>query len=265
MRPSRVLTKLRAGEVALCFKLNLSDDRAVVIAAMAGFDCLWTCMEHVPNDWSVIERQTMAAKAYEVDIMVRVSRGSYSDYIRPLEMDASGIMVPHIMNLEDAKNVVRMTRFHPVGRRPVDGGNADGAYCNIELTEYFRQANAQRFVCLQIEDPEPLADMEAIAALEGVDMLFFGPGDFSQGIGFPGQWDHPRITETRKRVAEVCRAKGKFAGTVGSLANCKELIQMGYQFISIGADVLGLSQYCQNIVTEFGKLPGHAAKSIYGQ
>ena len=159
MRPSRVLGKLRAGEVAVVTKLNLADARATEIAAMAGFDGVWTDMEHVPNTWDAVEKQVLAAKVFDVDTMVRVARGGYSDYIRPLEMDAAGIMVPHIMSLEDAQRVVRMTRFHPIGRRPVDGGNADGAYCTIDLVEYLRQANAQRFLCVQIEDPEPLDEL----------------------------------------------------------------------------------------------------------
>jgi 4-hydroxy-2-oxoheptanedioate aldolase len=266
MRPSRVLQKLRAGQVASCFKTNLADSRAIEIIAMTGFDCIWTDMEHVANDWSMIEKQILAGKIFNTDTMVRVARGGYSDYIKPLELDGSGIMVPHIMSLQDAKNVVRMTRFHPIGRRPVDGGNADGAYCNIDLSDYFHQANEQRFLCVQIEDPEPLDDLEAIVSLEGIDMIFFGPGDFSQGIGAPAQWDHPKITETRKRIAEVCKAKGKFAGTVGSTASLESLIDLGYRFISVGADVVGLSQYCKSIFAEFTKQPltGNKGKSIYG-
>lgn len=258
MRPSRVLQKLRAGEIVSCFKLNLACARAVEIAAMCGFDCLWLDMEHVPNDWSVVEKQVWAAKTRNVDILVRVARGGYSDYIKPLELDASGIMVPHIMSVADAKNVVRMTRFHPVGRRPVDGGNADGAYCNIDFVEYIKQANEQRFVAVQIEDPEPLNDLEAIASLDGINIIFFGPGDFSHGIGAPGVMDHPKIVETRKRIAEVCVRHGKFAGTVGAPSNLDELIDMGYRFISIGADVSGLSQYCRGLVAEFrNHLPGN--------
>ncbi len=266
MRPSRVLQKLRAGQVVNCFKTNLADSRAIEIIAMTGFDCIWTDMEHVANDWGVIEKQILAGKAFNTDIMVRIARGGYNDYIKPLELDGSGIMVPHIMSLQDAKNVVRMTRFHPIGRRPVDGGNADGAYCNIDMLDYFSQANDQRFVSIQIEDPEPLDDLEAIASLEGIDMIFFGPGDFSQGIGAPAQWDHPKITETRKRIADVCKAKGKFAGTIGSSANLANLIDMGYRFISMGADVIALSQYCKNIFAEFSKQPlsGIQGKSIYG-
>lgn len=236
----------------MCLKVNLADARVVEIAGLAGYDCVWTDMEHVANDWSVVEQQIWAGKTRDTDVMVRVARGSYSDHVKPLELDASGIMVPHIMDLADAQRVVRMTRFHPTGRRPVDGGNADGAYCNIDMLRYFQEANAQRFVCVQIEDPEPLADLEAIAALDGIDMLFFGPADFSQGIGAPGQWDHPELLRTRRRIAETCQARGKYAGTVGSPANMAELVAMGYRFVGMGADVLGLGEYCKSLLAECG-------------
>lgn len=250
MRPSRVLRKLRAGEVVLAFKANCADARIVDIAGLAGYDCIWADMEHVANDWSVIEQQVWAGKAHDTDVMVRVARGSYSDHVKPLELDAAGIMVPHVMSLADARRVVSMTRFHPVGRRPVDGGNADGAYCALDLLQYFREANAERFVCVQIEDPEPLPELEAIASLDGIDMLFFGPADFSQGIGAPGAWDHPRLVETRSRVAAACTAHGKYAGTVASPASLEGLVAMGYRFFGMGADVLGLGEYCRGLLAE---------------
>jgi 4-hydroxy-2-oxoheptanedioate aldolase len=263
MRPSRVLKKLRVGQVASCVKINLSDPRVIEIAAMSGFDCVWLDMEHVPTDWATIENQIRAAKVYDCDAMVRVARGSYSSHIQPLEADASGIMVPHIMSLEDAKKVVWQTRFHPIGRRPVDGGNADGAYCMIDFQEYLKTANEQRFVVVQIEDPEPLNDLEAICELPGIDMVFFGPGDFSQGIGTPGKWDNPLITQTRKRVAEVANKKGKFAGTVGGTGNLQDLINMGYRFVSVGADVVGLTSYFKPIVEAFGVSTVSQTQSIY--
>ena len=253
MRRSRVLEKLRAGKVVSSFKLNFADGRVSEVAAMHGFDCIWVCMEHVANTWSAVENQIWAAKAFDVDVMVRVSRGSYSDHIKPLDLDASGIMVPHVMSLEDAKNIVRMTRFHPMGRRPVDGGNADAAYCNVDFREYLKQANEQRFLAVQIEDPEPLDELEEIAALEGIDMLFFGPADFSHGIGAPGAWDHPKLIEVRKLIAETARKHGKFAGTTGDIGNMKELTDMGYQFINLGADVLGLNEYCRHLADAFKK------------
>ena len=252
MRKSRVLKKLRAGEIVSCFNVHF-DAQVSDIAGRNGFDCLWIDREHLAQDWSAVQAHVWAAKSHDMDIMVRVPRGSYSDYIKPLELDATGIMVPHIMNLEDARKVVHMTRFHPIGRRPLDGGNADGGYTSIDYADYIKQANEERFVILQIEDPEPLDDLEAIAALDGIDMLFFGPADFSQGIGAPGDWNHPKLIETRKRVAEVAVKHGKFAGTPGSMDNFDELVEMGYRFIAIGADVVGVGNYCKQLMDEFSK------------
>ena len=252
MRPSRVLKKLRDGDVVSCFNVHL-DAQVSEIAGLAGFDCLWIDNEHMAQDYSNIQAHIWAAKSHDVDVMVRVSRGSYSDYIKPLELDASGIMVPHLMGIEDARKVVQMTRFHPIGRRPLDGGNADGGYATFNYTDYCPQANKERFVIVQIEDPEPLDDLDSIAALDGIDMLFFGPADFSQGIGAPGDWNHPRLIEARKRVAEVAVKHGKFAGTPGNTDNLDELVEMGYRFIVIGADVIGVGAYCRQLIDSFIK------------
>ena len=251
MRRSRVLERLRSGRAVSCIKLNLDNARVAELAAMAGVDCLWLALEHVASDWAVLEAQIYAAKAYDVDVMVRVARGSYSDYIRPLELDAAGIMVPHIMSLADAQSVIRMTRFHPIGRRPIDGGNADGAYAQVGLKDYIRQANEDRFIVFQIEDPEPMAELEAIASLPGLDMLFFGQGDFSHGLGAPGEANHPKLVDARKRVAEVALAKGKFAGTTGPVGSVPEFLSLGYRFLGIGADVLGLAPYFGGLVKDF--------------
>ncbi|MGQ9763588.1 MAG: HpcH/HpaI aldolase family protein [Armatimonadota bacterium] len=251
IRASRVLEKLRSGQVVSCFKLNLTCARVAELAAALGFDCIWIDMEHTAIGWSDVEKMIMAAKVHDTDVMVRVPRGSYSDYIKPLELDAAGIMVPHCMGLEDARTVVRTTRFHPIGRRPVDGGNADGLYCNVPFEQYIDQANRLRFVAIQIEDPEPIDELEEIAAVPGIDMLFFGPGDFSHAVGVPGEMNHPRVIEACKRVAEVAVAHGKFAGTMGGTENLKELLDMGYRFINIGADVLGLSSYCRELLKSF--------------
>jgi 4-hydroxy-2-oxoheptanedioate aldolase len=258
MRPSRVLRKLRAGQVVSSVKLNLADAHVAEIAALCGIDCIWLDREHVPSDLKDVENQVRAAKAYDVDSVVRVPRGSYSDLIHPLEMDATGIMVPHVMNLEDARRIVWQTRFHPIGRRPWDGGNADGAYCMVSASDYLQQANRERFVIVQVEDPEVLPDLEQIAQLDGIDMLFFGPADFSQGIGDPGNFSNPKIAETRQKVAETARRYGKFAGTVGSLESLPALVAQGYQFLNVAADVIALGQAFDRVAKTFAALKNNA-------
>lgn len=242
MRPSRLLRKLRAGQIAHSVKLNLADGRAAEIAGQCGADAVWLDLEHVPNTLKQVEDQVRAAKIYDCDALIRVERGSYSDLIRPLEMDAAAIMVPHVMSAADAKEIAWRTRFHPIGRRPLDGGNADGAYCGIPVKDYIAQANRERMVIVQIEDPEAMDELEDISAVEGIDMIFFGPGDFSHAIGDPGNLSHPEVQAGYRRVAEVALKHGKFAGTVGPAAMLPSFVEMGYRYFNTGADVTALRQ-----------------------
>ena len=251
LRKSRVLEKMRSGKVAVSIKLNLRDPRVAELAAMCGFDCIWIDLEHVPNSMLDVEETVRAAKIYDVDVLTRVCKGGYNDLIRPLEGDSTGIMVPHLMSLEEAKKIVYFTKFHPVGRRPIDGGNADGSYCLVDVADYIKEANEERFVVVQIEDPEPLDELEEICALPGIDMIFFGPADFSQGIGcLVNPTDE--VDKARRRVAECARRHGKWAGTVGSPDNFAALAEMGYTFVNVGADVIALGNYFK---TMRGKTP----------
>ena len=147
MRKSRVLEKLQKDEIVLCAKLNITHPWIVEMAGMAGYDCVWLCMEHCTPDYTSIENCIRAAKVYNIDAMVRVDKAGYSSVIKPLELDASGIMYPHCMDEEEARNVVKMTKFAPVGRRPIDGGNLDGRFCSIPAKEYDDLVSAQRNVC----------------------------------------------------------------------------------------------------------------------
>lgn len=247
---SRVLNKIKNGQTAFAFKINLNDPRVAEIASMSGADCVWLDMEHVPSDFVQLENMIRACKLYGVDTLVRVSKGSYSDFVRPLEADATGIMVPHLMSLEEAKKIVYYTKFQPIGRRPLDGGNADGKFCLVDTEVYVKEANERRFTVIQIEDPEPLDELEEICALPGIDMIFFGPGDFSHAIGKVHDMDNERTLEVRKLVGKTARKYGKMAGTVGGVSDVKQLQEEGYNFISLGADVVALIQYFSSIIKE---------------
>ncbi|MBN2641632.1 MAG: hypothetical protein JXR78_08270 [Victivallales bacterium] len=253
LKKSKVLDRMRNGESVNCFKFNFDGHRVVQMVSMMGFDCLWTDMEHTPNGLAQIEKQVLAARANGMDIIVRVTRGDYSDLVHPLEMDASAIMVPHVMNAEQAKEIARMTKFHPVGRRPVDGGNADGAFCLVDFVEYTQFVNANRFVIAQIEDPEAMEELDAICAVKGIDMIFFGPGDYSHGLGVPGQMSHPEVVNARIKVAECARKHGKLAGTTGSPETFAEYSKMGYHLINIGADVHALNMYGKDLLERFNR------------
>ena len=250
LRKSRLLALLRGGEVAACMKINTVDARVVEMAGLAGYPVAWLCNEHVPNDWINLEHQIRAAKLHNMDSIVRIAKGSYSDYIKPFEADATGIMVPHVTSADEARQVVDWCRFHPRGRRPIDGGNADGQYCRLPFGAYVEQGNRERFIILQIESPEGLANVDAIAAVEGFDILHFGPGDFSHRLGVVGERNHPAVLDARRRVAQAAVAHGKFAMSQ-PIAPLRDLAAEGYRVFSLGADVIGLNAYMSERLADF--------------
>lgn len=242
-RPSRLLALLRQQQLPTILKINLADPRVIEIAGLCGADAVWLCTEHVPNDWIALEHQIRAARVHNMDTIVRVARGSYSDFIKPLEADATGIMVPHVETEQEARQIVEWVRFQPLGRRALDGGNSDGQFCLVPMDEYLRHSNQERIIILQIESPEALANVEAIAAVPGFDGLLFGPGDFSHLIGKAGQLDDPQVVEARRCVAAAARRHGKFAMTAGLIAPFADLVREGHQVFGLGADVVGLGNY----------------------
>lgn len=256
MRPSRVLRKIREDKVARVLKLNTNDAKVAEIFAASQLDAIWVCQEHVSGSFESIEHQIRAAKLYDVDTIVRVARGSYSDYVRALEADATALMVPHVMSADDARRVRDMTKFAPLGKRALDGGNNDAQFTRVGLADYLDTANRERFVLHQIEDPEAMDHLEAIAEMDGVDCLFFGPGDYSLALGIPGQLQHADIRQVRRRIADVARKHGKIAATVCGRDQIKEYADMGYNLLSVGADVVALAQYADAAVEAFDKQLG---------
>lgn len=247
---SPMIEKLRRDELVVSTKLNITSPITAEIAAYAGFDAIWIDMEHVPADYSQIMTAFYAAKARGAETIVRTTRGAYSNLTRPLEIDAAAIMVPHVMGKEDAEQVAYYTKFAPIGRRPIDGGNGDGMYCLMDVPDYLKYSNEQKLTIIQIEDVEAYEQIEEIAAVPGIDMLFFGPADFSHSIGKILDMGHKDVAEARRRVAEVARRHGKLAGTVGGTGNMRELYDMGYRLISMGADVCGLNDYFGGIMKQ---------------
>ncbi len=245
---SKVVAKLRNDELVTSAKLNITHPIVAAQVAMAGFDMIWADMEHIPADYNEINQVFLAAKAYGAETVVRVPRGCYSNHVRPLEMDCTAVMVPHVMGVEDAQQVARMTKFHPLGRRAIDGGFADGLYCQMKTADYIEYANKERLTIIQIEDFEALEQIDEIAAVPGIDMLFFGPADFAHSLGIPTNTGDEKVAKARIKVAETARKYGKFAGTVGNPGNVKDLHDMGYRYVNLCADVAILGRNFREVM-----------------
>lgn len=264
LRPSRILRELNEGHFPTIFKLNLVDPRVIELAGLAGASAVWLCNEHVPNNWLNLEHQIRAAKLYDMDTIVRVNKGGYSEYVKPFECDATAIMVPHITSADEARNVVEMTRCRPLGSKALDGGNMDGLFCQVSLEEYVNHCNTQKLIILQIESPEALEQVEEIAAVPGYDALLFGAGDYSHRIGLLGQATHPEVVAARKRVAAAALKHGKHVAVASLFGQKEQLIEEGTRIFTLGADVIELGNALKKMVTQFhGDLSQPGASSVY--
>jgi len=196
-----------------------------------------------------------AARVGAADVLVRPAKWEYMRIGRLLEAGAQGIMYPRCADAAEAREVVAWAKFAPLGRRGFDGGNPDMPYCSMPMAEYVRAANEQTFLVVQVEDRDAVAGARAIAEVEGVDVLFFGPGDFSVLAGVPGQFQRPKVEEAIRTVAAAARAAGKRWGIpVGSPERAKQMLDLGAGLLAYGADILWLKAGLEDMKAKFAPL-----------
>jgi 4-hydroxy-2-oxoheptanedioate aldolase len=258
MRRSRVLEKLRAGTPVLVGTPSpYPSPKIVELMGLIGYDCAWIDHEHQDLDDDQIWNMALAARATDMDAMVRVRKGEYHTFFRPLEGGANGIMVPHVLDAAEAARVVANAKFPPEGSRGIDGIEAHADHGLQPFAEYIAQANRETFVALQIEDAAGVENAEAIARVPGVDLLFVGPADLSGSLGVVGQLDHPRVREATERVARAAGEAGiHWGSTTGTAARCERLLEQGATFIAWGAAITGLHAHFRGIRGDFERLAG---------
>jgi 4-hydroxy-2-oxoheptanedioate aldolase len=262
LRPSRVLREIREERPATCLKINITHPAVIELAGLAGASAVWLCNEHVPNDWRDLEHCVRAAKLHDMDAIVRICKGSYSDYLKPFEADATGIMVPHVASGGEARAIVDMCRFFPLGRRALDGGNVDGKFCQIPTAEYIAASNRERFLIFQVESPEAVENIDEIAAVDGYDFLLFGPGDYAHRIGQAGNVRHPEVLAAREKVEQAARRFGRKLFAVAAGGSPSEQWERGYALLNVGSDVWSLGETFRASVAAGSKPSGASSYKL---
>ena len=255
MRKSRILRRLRQGQPALLTQLHFTDESAWELAATSGVDGIWMDLEHHFYSVETAGRLMRATRVGDCDVIARAARGEFMRFARLLEAGAAGVMYPRCESAEEAAELVRNVKFHPRGVRGFDGGNPDMPYCSMPMAEYVEEANAETLVAVQIESPTALDRVDEIACVDGIDVIFFGPADFSVLSGIPGQFDHSRVREAVQRVARAAAEAGVVWGTPSfSGDHARQLLELGARFVTHGADLIYLKRGLETTLEEFGKL-----------
>jgi len=260
MRDSKILAKLRSGKTALTFGVSCGfNTKAVEFAGRHGFDGVWLDMEHRNFSDSEMDLLILASRTADVDALVRIRKGSYTNFFRPMEAGAAAIMVPHIKTRAEAELAVYNTRYPPVGRRGFDNAGADGDFCFAPPLDYLQHANRETLLIAQIEDPEAIEHLDEIIGVDGMDMLFVGPADLSIAMGVPFEFDHPKVLDVYERVADAADRAGKWWGTVAiSPEKVKGHCGRGARLFNVGSDQVALYLGMQDKMAQYRDLLGDA-------
>jgi 2-dehydro-3-deoxyglucarate aldolase/4-hydroxy-2-oxoheptanedioate aldolase len=223
-----------------------------LVSLVGGYDAVWLDQEHAGLTIEQLENATRAARACGLDTFVRLAPTDYATVMRALEAGAGGIMAAQVRSARQVEEIVQWAKFHPRGQRGINAMGVDGHYGMMPLSDYLRRANADTFVAIQIEHAQAVEEVEQIAAIRDVDLLFVGPADLSQSLGLPGEWDHPRLWQAIERVAQAARAKGIHWGILPpSPAHARRCLDMGCRLLSLGLDVWALARGLRAYQTEF--------------
>ena len=211
------------------------------ICQNAGAEFILYDMEHSGLEFETLKTQFALCRGLDIVPMVRVPRGEYHFIARALDIGALGVMVPMVGSAAEARHIVSCTRYPPQGRRGAAFGFAHDDYQGGDVAAKIAALHARTMVIAQIETGEGLREVEAIAAVEGVDALWVGHFDLTNFLGIPGQFQHPDYLAGIARVVRACEANGKTAAFLATDdAWAREYAARGFRLMAYGIDQLML-------------------------
>jgi len=235
---------MKAGGVALGLSVRLARSADIArIARATGHDFLFIDGQHSIFNLETIAHMAQAALAIGVAPVVRVRGVEDPDVPMLLDNGVTGIVYPDVSTVEQARRAVARARFAPLGSRSVVGGYPHFDYQALPLAKSIPQLEESCLVVCMIETPEGLANVEAIAAVPGIDVLHLGTNDLLAAMGKAGQFDDPAALAAQQRLVQAARAHGKFAGCGGNRDVERQVraIRMGCQFVTTQTDIGFLS------------------------
>lgn len=242
---------LAAGRPQFGLWLGLADAYCAEIAAGAGFDWLLIDGEHAPNDLRGILAQLQAIAAYPSHPIVRPVVGDAAIIKQVLDLGAQTLLVPMVETAEQAAALVAATRYPPGGIRGVGSALARASRWN-RIGGYLDEADGEICLLVQVESARGLENLDAIAAVEGVDGVFFGPADLSASLGLRGQPGHPTVRAAIEDGIARTRKAGKAAGVLATDETlARAYLAAGALFVGVGVDTTLFARAAADLAARF--------------
>ncbi len=217
-----------------------------------GYDGFWLDAEHAGISTDQVTMAALVGRACGLGSFVRMPVTNYAAVTQALESGVDGVMAAQVVSAAEAEKFVTWAKFAPRGVRGLNTQGADANFTHKSQLELARDANRDHFVAIQVETLGALEEADAIAKIDGVDLLFVGPADLSQSLGVLGQPDHEKVWSAIDRVAEACRRHGKAWGIVPASATYADrCAEKGCRMITFGSDVAAMRLGVQALKTMF--------------
>jgi 4-hydroxy-2-oxoheptanedioate aldolase len=247
---------LRRGKPQIGLWVGLADAYVAELLATTGFDCLVIDAEHAPNDPRSVLPQLQAMAAYRAHPIVRPVCGKVELIKQYLDIGAQTLIIPMVETAEQARAAVAATRYPTRGVRGVGSALARSSRWN-QIDDYLRRSDDEMCVFVQVESVAGLADLEAIAAVDDVDGVFFGPADLAASMGLLGKPSDPAVQAAITQGIATVKRAGKAAGTLTSDRNlARRYLELGALFVAVGVDTSILVKAAKELAAEFTRASG---------
>lgn len=229
--------------------ITVESPMASEMMSVQGFDYFVIDTEHAPLDMRIAQTLMQAMRPdSKTTPIVRVWWNDLVAIKRALDIGAYGVLVPWINNKKEAEMAVKATRYAPNGLRGCGPRRA-----KMFDPDYFQTANKEILVICQIETKEAVKNIENICSVEGVDVTYIGPADLSASYGHLGNQSHPDVQKAIDKVYEATKAAGLATGIhQASGLTIKERIEKGYNFITLGNDLIYMRKGVEDHFRELG-------------
>jgi 2-keto-3-deoxy-L-rhamnonate aldolase RhmA len=232
MKPNRMKEKIARGEPALGCSVMIPSPQVVEMLGFAGFDWVLIDCEHGSIGPADAELMAMAADAVGITPIGRPKSNAAGDITGLMDRGMQGVQVPHINTAEEARAAVAAVKFGPGAARGLAAGTRPDSWgLGTRMPDFAAAANAQSLVCVQLEHAEALANLDAILAVDGIDVFFIGPSDLSQSMGFPGDPKAAPVARAIETTLASIVAAGRTPGMPATAETLAQVVGSGCRYI----------------------------------
>ena len=246
---------IREGRPQIGLWSSLCSNLAAEVIAGSGFDWILVDTEHAPNELPMVFSQLQALAGGTAAPVVRPAWNDMVLMKRLLDIGAQNLLIPYVQTAEEARAAVASTRYPPQGVRGVAVSARGSRYGRMK--DYYQRIDAEICVIVQIETQRALENIEAIAAVDGIDGLFIGPSDLAADLGHLGETSHSEVRAAIENALNRIRKTGKASGILAPIeADARHWLSLGCVVLAVGSDIGLLARQSEELAAKFKKQSG---------